>query len=118
MSQNPFKINGGAVAAVMGDNCIGMASDKRLGVQFQVITDNFHKVYRMQENILLGLSGLATDCQTLYKKLRYKLNMYRIREGRDMTANTFAHLVGTTLYSHRWGLRRYRAFQGAHFLFL
>ena len=79
-----------------------MASDKRLGVQYQLITTNNQKVYRMQENILLGLSGLASDCETLYKKLRYKLNMYRIREGVDMTANTFAHLVGTTLYSHRW----------------
>jgi 20S proteasome subunit beta 3 len=105
MSQNPFKINGGAVAAVMGENCIGIASDKRLGVQFTMVTANFQKVYRMQENILLGLSGLASDCLTLYKKLRYKLNMYRIREGKDMTANTFAHLVGTTLYSHRYYCR-------------
>ena len=86
---------------MIGENCIGIASDKRLNVGFQTITNNFQKVYRMQDNILLGLSGLATDCITFYKKLRYKLNMYRIREGIDMTANTFAHLVGTTLYSHR-----------------
>ena len=33
--------------------------------------------------------------------MRYKINMYRLREGRDMNANTFAHLVGTSLYEHR-----------------
>lgn len=30
--------------------------------------------------------------------------MYRVREGQDMKANTFAHLVGTTLYEHRYFL--------------
>jgi 20S proteasome subunit beta 3 len=101
MSQNPFKINGGAVAALTGDKCVAIASDKRLGVQYQTVATNFQKVYRMQDNILMGLSGLASDCLTFYKKLRYKLNMYRIREGIEMTANTFSHLVGTTLYEHR-----------------
>ena len=101
MSQNPFKINGGAIAALTGDKCVAIASDKRLGVQFSTIATNHQKVYRMQDNIIMGISGLATDCLTFYKKLRYKLNMYRIREGIDMTANTFAHLVGTTLYEHR-----------------
>ena len=99
---NRLKINGGSLAALKGENCIAIASDKRLGVNFQLVATNFQKVYRMQDNIILGISGLATDCLTLYKKLRYKLNMYRIREGKDMSANTFAHLVGTTLYEHRY----------------
>lgn len=35
--------------------------------------------------------------------MEYKLNMYRLRENRDMLPRTFASLVGTTLYEHRFG---------------
>ena len=35
--------------------------------------------------------------------MEYKLNMYRLRENRDMLPSTFASLVGTTLYEHRFG---------------
>jgi len=33
----------------------------------------------------------------------YKINMYRLRENRDMSVTTFISLVGTTLYEHRFG---------------
>ena len=65
MSQNPFEINGGALAAMVGKNCVAMASDKRLGVQYQTVATNYEKVYKMQDNIMLGLTGLASDCITL-----------------------------------------------------
>lgn len=51
----------------------------------------------------MGLVGLATDVQTFHKKLQFKLKMYQLREGRQMRAKTFASLVGTTLYEHRFG---------------
>ncbi len=35
--------------------------------------------------------------------MEYKLSMYRLRENRDMLPRTFASLVGTTLYEHRFG---------------
>ena len=34
--------------------------------------------------------------------MEYKLNMYRLRENRDMNVKTFISLVGTTLYDHRF----------------
>ena len=34
--------------------------------------------------------------------MNYKLALYRLREGRDMHPRTFASLVGTTLYEHRF----------------
>ena len=50
---------------------------------------------------MLGLAGLATDIQTFYKLMRYKLKMYQLEEGKDMRPETFARLVGTTLYEYR-----------------
>lgn len=50
---------------MVGKNCVAMAVDTRLGVQFQTVATNFQKVFKIQDNILMGLSGLATDIQTL-----------------------------------------------------
>ena len=35
--------------------------------------------------------------------MQFKLNMYRLRENRNMPVKTFSSLVGTTLYEHRFG---------------
>jgi len=63
--QNPFNYNGSGMVAMMGDGCVGIASDTRLGVGFQTISTSFQKVFKMQDNILLGLTGLASDVITL-----------------------------------------------------
>ena len=62
---NPFEINGSALVAMKGKGCVAIAADRRLGVQLQTIATNFQKVFQMQDNIILGLSGLGTDIQTL-----------------------------------------------------
>ena len=50
---------------MVGMKCCAVATDTRLGVQFQTVATNFQKVFKIQDNILMGLSGLATDIQTL-----------------------------------------------------
>jgi 20S proteasome subunit beta 3 len=50
---------------MVGKQCVAIAADTRLGVQYQTVATNFQKVFKIQDNILLGLSGLATDIQTL-----------------------------------------------------
>jgi 20S proteasome subunit beta 3 len=57
----PFDYNGGSVMAMMGENCVVMAADRRLGQGLTTIATNFQRVFKMQDNILLGLCGLATD---------------------------------------------------------
>lgn len=50
---------------MVGKNCFAIASDRRLGVQLQTIATDFKKIYRVSDRLFLGLSGLATDAQTL-----------------------------------------------------
>jgi len=50
---------------MIGKQCVAIGSDTRLGVQYQTVATNFQKIFKIQDNILLGLSGLATDIQTL-----------------------------------------------------
>jgi len=44
--------------------------------------------------------------------MEYKINMYRLRENVDMKPSTFASLVSSTLYEHRYilSLRRFGPF--------
>ena len=57
--------NGNSLVGMIGKQCVAIGADTRLGVQYQTVATNFQKVFKIQDNILLGLSGLATDIQTL-----------------------------------------------------
>lgn len=37
------------------------------------------------------------------ERFRYRVNMYTIKEEREIEPETFAHLVSSTLYEHRFG---------------
>ena len=58
--------NGSALVAMKGKNCVAIAADMRYGVQFQTISCDFKKTFQMGDTLFLGLSGLATDIQTVY----------------------------------------------------
>jgi len=98
-----MQYNGGSVIAMVGKDCVAIASDLRLGNQAQGISSNFEKIFAMTERTYVGLPGLATDVLTLHEQLRYRLNMYTIKEERTMEPETFIHLVSSTLYEKRWG---------------
>jgi len=63
---DPFSINGGSIVALIGKDCVGIACDLRLGQQAMTVSTDFPKIFPMGEKVFLGLSGLATDVQTLY----------------------------------------------------
>ena len=111
---DPFSINGGSIVALAGKDCVGIACDLRLGQQAMTISTDFPKIFPMGDKVFLGLSGLATDVQTLYspsstltnyrnERFRFKVNMYKLREERPIEPKTLAHLVSSTLYEKRFG---------------
>ncbi|KAG8491737.1 hypothetical protein CXB51_015136 [Gossypium anomalum] len=93
-----FEYNGSALVAMVGKNCFAIASDRRLGVQLQTIATDFQRISKIHDRLFLGLSGLATDAQTLYQRL-----VFRHKEERDMKPETFANLVSAILYEKRFG---------------
>lgn len=96
-----MEYNGGSVVAMRGKNCVAIASDMRLGNQALTVACNFDKVFPITERLYLGLPGLASDVATLREKFRYRVNMYKMKEERDIQPETFAHLVSSTLYERR-----------------
>ena len=86
-----------------GRNCVAIACDLRLGLQALTVSNNFPKIFSYSPSVYLGLTGLATDVSTVSDLFRYKVNLYRLREERDISPQTLANLVSTSLYEKRFG---------------
>ncbi|KAJ3486647.1 hypothetical protein NLI96_g4111 [Meripilus lineatus] len=98
-----MEYNGGSVIAMVGKDCVAIASDLRLGVQSLSISSNFQKIFPVTDRVFVGLPGLASDVTTLHEQFRYRVNMYTIKEEREIEPETFAQLVSSTLYERRFG---------------
>lgn len=85
-----------------GKDCVAIACDLRLGMQALTISNNFPKIFNYA-GVYLGITGLATDVLTVADLMRYKVNMYRLREERNISPSTMANLVSTSLYEKRFG---------------
>lgn len=57
--------NGSAIIAMLGKNCFAIASDRRLGIQQQTLATDFQRIFEIHDKLYIGLSGLASDVQTL-----------------------------------------------------
>eukprot|EP01066_Platyproteum_vivax_P010216 Platyproteum_vivax@DN4549_c0_g1_i2.p1 len=97
-----LEYNGSAVVAMTGHNCVAIAADKRLGQNLHAVSTDFQKIFPCTERCFVGLAGLATDVQTVSNLLRFRINLYQLREERAMTAEVLSHLVGSMLYERRF----------------
>jgi 20S proteasome subunit beta 3 len=87
---------------MVGKDCVAIACDLRLGLQSLTVSNNFPKIFNYGD-VYLGLTGLATDVATVSDLFRYKVNMYRLREERNISPSTMANLVSSSLYERRFG---------------
>lgn len=100
---NIFQYNGGSIVGMLGEDCVGIACDKRFGINYCTVDTNFNKIYEMSPNLYLGLSGLATDAITVSQRLKFRKNMFELRENRKISPEVFASMVGNMLYEKRFG---------------
>ena len=98
-----FEYNGSAIIGMRGKDCVAIASDKRLGIQAQTVSCDFQKIFQMGPKLFIGLPGLATDVQTVSNRLNFRLNLYTLRENRDIKPETFMNMVSNLLYERRFG---------------
>nr|KAF6416856.1 proteasome 20S subunit beta 3 [Molossus molossus] len=93
--------NGGAVMAMKGKDCVAIAADRRFGIQAQMVTTDFQKIFPMGDRLYIGLAGLATDVQTVAQRLKFRLNLYELKEGRQIKPYTLMSMVANLLYEKR-----------------
>lgn len=61
------------------------------------------KIHEVYPHLWVGLPGLATDLETVWKKIQFRTNMYELKEGRKMKPETFASMLSNMLYERRFG---------------
>lgn len=93
--------NGGTLVGMVGKDCVGIACDRRFGKQRLTITNDFQRVFKMQDNIIMGLGGLGTDIQTFSALMEQKINLYTLKENKPMKPVTFCNLVAFSLFEKR-----------------
>jgi len=98
-----MEYNGAAMCAMVGKGCVAIASDTRLGSQAQTVSCNFSKIFPMGKRLMVGMPGLATDVLTVSQKLQFKVNLYKLREEREIKPKTFMNLISSVLYEKRFG---------------
>eukprot|EP01114_Cavostelium_apophysatum_P004126 TRINITY_DN14290_c0_g1_i1.p1 TRINITY_DN14290_c0_g1~~TRINITY_DN14290_c0_g1_i1.p1 ORF type:complete len:233 (+),score=34.66 TRINITY_DN14290_c0_g1_i1:81-701(+) len=98
-----MEYNGGACVAMTGKNCVAIASDLRFGVQAQTMNTNMPKTYKVTDRCFIGLTGLATDCLTVAAKIKFRTNLYKLREDREIKPSTLTNLISSLLYEKRFG---------------
>ena len=96
-----MQYNGAAVICMAGKKCVGIASDRRYGLRNQTISCEMQKTFQVNDRTLCGMTGLATDMQTLEQKFVFRNNMYRLREERDMSPEVFSNMASNLLYEKR-----------------
>ncbi|XP_057580896.1 proteasome subunit beta type-3-like [Hippopotamus amphibius kiboko] len=95
--------NGGAVMAMKGKNCVAIAADRRFGIQAQMVTTDFQKIFPMGDWLYIGLAGPTTDVQTVAQCLKFRLNLDELREGRQIKPYMLTSMVASLLYEKRFG---------------
>ena len=70
-----MQYNGAAVITMAGKKCVGIASDRRYGLRNQTISCEMQKTFKVNDRTLCGLTGLASDMQTLEQKFVFRSNV-------------------------------------------
>ncbi|KAM3718911.1 Proteasome subunit [Dirofilaria immitis] len=94
---------GGTILAMVGNDCVCIASDLRLGEQMTTIATNMKKVYKLGEKVYIGLGGFHSDAKTVLDKIAFRKNLYELRENRKIKPEVVAVMVSNLLYQHRFG---------------
>ncbi|KAM4834135.1 proteasome subunit beta type-3-like [Thomomys bottae] len=81
--------------AMKGKNCVVIAADRRFGIQAQMVTMEFQKIFPMGDRLYIGLAGLATD---VAQRLKFRLNLYELKEGWQIKPYTLMSMVANLLY--------------------
>jgi 20S proteasome subunit beta 3 len=98
-----MEYNGSGIVAMTGRGCVAIAADTRFGIQLQTIARDFQRVHQIHPTLYIGLPGLITDVQTVLNKLRFRANIYALREERAIRPQTFANMCSAMLYERRFG---------------
>ncbi|KAH0499957.1 Proteasome subunit beta type-3 [Microtus ochrogaster] len=82
--------------AMKGKNCVAIAADRRFGIQAQTVTTDSQKIFPMGDRLYIVRDPGSDD-------LKFRLNLYEVKEGRQIKPYTLISMVANLLYEKRFG---------------
>eukprot|EP00357_Protocruzia_adherens_P020189 CAMPEP_0114988792 /NCGR_PEP_ID=MMETSP0216-20121206/9813_1 /TAXON_ID=223996 /ORGANISM="Protocruzia adherens, Strain Boccale" /LENGTH=219 /DNA_ID=CAMNT_0002351647 /DNA_START=52 /DNA_END=711 /DNA_ORIENTATION=- len=98
----PYVNNGGTVVGIAGKDFVVIGADTRMSVGYTILSREYSKVSPLTSKCLITSSGMASDCSTLNKTIKYRLTNYNHEFKKEPTTSAVAQLLSNTLYSRRF----------------
>lgn len=92
---------GGSILAMIGKDHIALVNDKRLGTGPITVNTSFSKIYQLNSKLLFGFTGLYSDSQILFKKIRKNYNLFVLEHNREMEPKELSNMISYILYTKR-----------------
>lgn len=83
------------------ENGIALASDTRSTARYLVQSKNVRKLFKIQDNIGVAISGLAGDAQTLVDLIKSESNLYKIDKRKPIQPKSLARLTANIFHGRR-----------------
>lgn len=99
---SPYASNGGSTLAIGGQGFCVVAGDTRLSSGYEVLSRDSTKLFQLTSKCILAMAGCRTDQQALFREMKFKIEMYMHKCGKEMSTQSVAQLLSTTLYGRRF----------------
>lgn len=80
---------------------IALASDSRSTARYLVRSKNVPKIFKVQDNIGVAVSGQAGDARKLVDIMKAESNLYRIRKEKPIPPHSLARLTSNIFHERR-----------------
>lgn len=91
----------GTVVGLRYDNGVALASDTRTTARYLVRSKNVKKIFKIQDNIGVAVSGLGGDARRLVDSMKSESNLYRIRKEKSIPPSSLARLTANIFHARR-----------------
>jgi 20S proteasome subunit beta 3 len=93
---------GGFVLAMKGKDCVVIASDLGLFDGRYVSGNNTPKVFKIHDNLFIGLTGLLGDISSVKQILEYEVSKFLLNENRFPDHLEITNILSRLLYKNRF----------------
>ncbi|KXB05873.1 hypothetical protein AKJ53_01830 [candidate division MSBL1 archaeon SCGC-AAA382F02] len=91
----------GTVVGLKYNGGLALASDSRATARYLVRSKKVQKIFKIQDNIGVAVSGLTGDAQRLVDMMTSESNLYKIREEKSIPPKSLARLTANIFHSQR-----------------
>jgi len=97
--EKKVKETGTTIVGVCAKDSVILAADKRVTLAGRVVVDKkFHKIYQVNDNLLIAMTGSVSDAQLLGKYLRANLKLTELKRNKSHSVKESVNFLSNILY--------------------